>query len=73
MAGNEDCLIWRSVSEYRFFATAVGRYSFGNCFCPSLVLFNAMSFFRTKIPSEMLLQVVTETSDILSFHRWIWY
>ena len=55
------------------FFTAFSRYAFGNCFLPSLALFKAMSFFCTKISSEMLLQVVTETSDILSIHRRIWY
>lgn len=57
------------ISEYWVFATAVSRYAFDNCFCPSLALFNAMSFFCTKIPSEVLLQIVTEASDILSIHR----
>lgn len=32
------------------FATTVGRYAFGNCFCPSLAIFNAMSFFWTENP-----------------------
>lgn len=35
-------LIRRSVAEYWFFATTVGCYAFGNCFCPSLALFYTM-------------------------------
>ena len=62
-----------SISENRVFPTAICCYAFGYCLCPSLKLFNAMSFIYAEIPPEMFLQIPTETSDILLIHRRVWY
>lgn len=62
-----------SISEYRIFSTAISCYTFGYCFCTSFTFIEPQAFIRTKITTEMLLQVATETSDILSIHWWIRY
>lgn len=66
-------LIWRSVSENWVFPTAVGCYTFCDFFYPSSALFCTTPFFCAVIPTEMLLQVIMETNDIVAVHWWIWY
>ena len=66
-------LIWKSISEYWIFSSTVRYYSFDVGFCTSPTRFNPMSFFFAEIPPEMLLQIMTETGNIIPVHRRIWY
>ncbi len=62
-----------SISEYRVFSTAISYYTFGYRFGTRFMFIEPTAFIRAKIIPKMLLQVATETSDILSIHRWIRY
>ena len=66
-------LIWKSISKQWVLSSTIFYYSLGVGFGSSLARFNVMSFFGIEIPSEMFLQVLTETSDIDTIHRGIRY
>ena len=66
-------LIWISISKQWVLSSTIFYYSLGVGFGSRLARFNVMSFFGIEIPSEMFLQVLTETSDIDTIHRGIRY